>query len=472
MIAQVNPAGRPFHARLPKGHGYSGYRVLVRSVVTPRNENKIILFVTKDKEDSQEQYIDKLKGNVLHWEGPADHFAEERIIEAEKSGDEIHVFYREHHRMGFMYLGQAKLLLFSKNVSKPSKFQFGLHQKEASVFPKGKEKTIDHVFQQIARMEIDLDAISNHLDSDLENKGAETGAFDLAENQGLICKKKDLATRTEFSKTSLDSVVLEKCMWLGITKLNEVAIFEVLESKPEMLGEIGNVVELAVKRINPRMPIEEEKSVFASAYGLLDRNFINLINRSNRKLIFPNKVFWDRQIRELKVETLLIHELLLKFFVTPLYESAFVIEVCKLMQLFYGFNPKNESSTFHLHALCGKNGSNSIKLFPSFNNSGEEKHLVLWNGDKQTLAEKIRDIRKRIATEKSRTYSKSGDFEPIPEKPRKTISAINTSTKLSVKQKIENILREATTPLHYKEVEEKVFEKYKPSPCDKCNSKQ
>ena len=156
----------------------------------------------------------------------------------------------------------------------------------------------------------------------------------------------------------------------------------------------------------------------------------------------------------------MIHELLLKFFVTPLYESAFVIEVCKLMQLFYGFNTKKESSIFHLRALCRKDELNSIKLFSSSNESGEEKHLVLWNGDSQTLSEKIRDIRKRIATEKFRTNSKSGDFEPIPEKPRKTISAINTSTKLSVKQKIENILREATTPLHYKEVEEKVFEKY------------
>ena len=279
--------------------GYSGYQALARGVVTPRNINKIILFVTKDKQGPQEQYADKLAGNILHWEGPTDHFAEERIIEAEKSGDEVHVFYRGRHHMGFMYLGQAKLLLFSKNVSKPSKFEFGLHQKEASVFSKGKEKTIDHVFQKIARMEIDLDAISNHLDSDLENKGAETGAFDLVENQGLICKKKDLATRTEFSKTSLDSVVSEKCMWLGITKLNEVAIFEVLESNPEVLGEIGNVVELAVKRINPHMQIEEEKSVFASAYGLLDRNFINLINRSSKKLIFPNRVFWDRQITEL-----------------------------------------------------------------------------------------------------------------------------------------------------------------------------
>lgn len=50
--------------------GYSGYQALARGVVTPKNDNKIILFVTHEKQQSFEQYQDDLIGDVLTWEGP------------------------------------------------------------------------------------------------------------------------------------------------------------------------------------------------------------------------------------------------------------------------------------------------------------------------------------------------------------------------------------------------------------------
>ena len=73
---------------------YAGIEALQRGVVTPRDDNKIILFVTENKSTSATQYKDRLRQDVLEWEGPNDHFAEERIINAKQIGDEIHLFYR------------------------------------------------------------------------------------------------------------------------------------------------------------------------------------------------------------------------------------------------------------------------------------------------------------------------------------------------------------------------------------------
>lgn len=110
--------------RLAELWGYRGYQALARGVVTPRDGNQIILFVTEDKQTFQEQYEDQLIGDILHWEGPTDHFAEERLIKANGSGDEIHVFHRERHHADFSYLGRAILLHFERGVGKPSRFQF------------------------------------------------------------------------------------------------------------------------------------------------------------------------------------------------------------------------------------------------------------------------------------------------------------------------------------------------------------
>ena len=54
--------------------GYTGYQALARGVVTSRGDNRIILFVTEDKQAFQEQYEDRLSGDTLQWEGPTDHF--------------------------------------------------------------------------------------------------------------------------------------------------------------------------------------------------------------------------------------------------------------------------------------------------------------------------------------------------------------------------------------------------------------
>lgn len=110
--------------QLAKLWGYSSFHAIARGVVTPRNDNKIVLFVTENKQSSAEQYTDRLRGNVLEWEGPTDHFAEDRMLEAGSNGDEIHLFHRERHHTDFTYCGHLALTNSVLHSNRPSHFAF------------------------------------------------------------------------------------------------------------------------------------------------------------------------------------------------------------------------------------------------------------------------------------------------------------------------------------------------------------
>lgn len=104
--------------------GYASFHAIARGVVTPRGDNKIVLFVTKEKQSSAEQYIDRLSGNALEWDGPTDHFAEDRILNADQNGEEVHLFHRERHYSEFIYIGRLKLMDHVLNSDRPSNFKF------------------------------------------------------------------------------------------------------------------------------------------------------------------------------------------------------------------------------------------------------------------------------------------------------------------------------------------------------------
>ena len=103
--------------------GYAGFQALARGVVTPQGDNKIILFVTGEKQSSAEPYSDDLSGGLLHWEGPTDHFAEDRIC-SPSAIDEIHLFHRERHHSDFVYHGKLELVSCERLTGQPSKFVF------------------------------------------------------------------------------------------------------------------------------------------------------------------------------------------------------------------------------------------------------------------------------------------------------------------------------------------------------------
>jgi hypothetical protein len=109
---------------LAKEWGYTSFHAIARGVVTPKDDNKIVLFVTEEKQSSSEQYEDRLSGRSLTWEGPTDHFAQDRILNAESTDDEIHLFHRGKHHADFVYCGQLKVVDHVLHVDKPSHFTF------------------------------------------------------------------------------------------------------------------------------------------------------------------------------------------------------------------------------------------------------------------------------------------------------------------------------------------------------------
>lgn len=106
--------------------GYQGWQALARGVVTPSGHSCILLFVTAEKQAFQEQYQDRLEGRTLYWEGPTDHYAEDRMLAAGRTGEEMHVFYRARHHADFEYLGRARVLRSEVRHDRPSAFVFDL----------------------------------------------------------------------------------------------------------------------------------------------------------------------------------------------------------------------------------------------------------------------------------------------------------------------------------------------------------
>lgn len=104
--------------------GYLGFEALARGVVTPKGDNKIILFVTEEKQPSSTSYQDLLNEDILSWEGPNHHQPDERIVNATQNNDEIHLFHRKRHHRDFEYRGRLKLLTADIEKTQPSRFTF------------------------------------------------------------------------------------------------------------------------------------------------------------------------------------------------------------------------------------------------------------------------------------------------------------------------------------------------------------
>jgi hypothetical protein len=111
---------------LAKEWGYRSYRAFAKGVFCPRNSKQIILFVTRIKQRSLEQYNDYISGEYLFWEGEKGHGHDERIANSTSSGDVIYLFYREIHHSPFEYRGLVHLVKIVTLPSRPTQFVFRL----------------------------------------------------------------------------------------------------------------------------------------------------------------------------------------------------------------------------------------------------------------------------------------------------------------------------------------------------------
>lgn len=113
---------------LAKLWGYKDYHAISKGVVTPRGTNIIILFVTQEKQAALAQYNDYIDDNLLFWEGEEKHGSDQRIINAGKNGDQIHLFFREIHHSPFIYHGMIHLKEHQINSKQASEFIFEIAQ--------------------------------------------------------------------------------------------------------------------------------------------------------------------------------------------------------------------------------------------------------------------------------------------------------------------------------------------------------
>lgn len=107
-----------------------GYQAISRGLVTPAGDNKIILFITRERRSEDEQYENRLVADTLTIDGPNGHSAEDRMLNAGKTGDEVHLFYRDMHRESFCYYGQIDLIDSEIYSDKPSRFRYRLRGKK------------------------------------------------------------------------------------------------------------------------------------------------------------------------------------------------------------------------------------------------------------------------------------------------------------------------------------------------------
>lgn len=121
---------RPFLSKL---WGYQSFHAISKGVITPANTKYIVLFVTKDKQQTLTQYNDYIDGNMLFWEGEEKHSSDKRVVEANKNQDEIHLFYRETHHSPFVYFGRVSLTDFQLRKTVPSEFVFRIEMLSSEV---------------------------------------------------------------------------------------------------------------------------------------------------------------------------------------------------------------------------------------------------------------------------------------------------------------------------------------------------
>jgi putative restriction endonuclease len=105
---------------------FRGHEAISKGVFCPAGGGQIILFVTRIKQKSFEQFNDYISGEFLFWEGESKHGNDGRIVSASENRESIHLFYREIHHSDFEYKGLVELIDHNLLTDRPSKFVFRL----------------------------------------------------------------------------------------------------------------------------------------------------------------------------------------------------------------------------------------------------------------------------------------------------------------------------------------------------------
>jgi Domain of unknown function (DUF3427) len=97
---------------------------LNNGVFRVRERQEVWLFVTENKPADREQYVDKLTGNMLHWQGQRLGRTDSLVIDHKRTGNRLLLFYRtakyQFEGAGFSYEGPFEYV--SHSGSQPTSF--------------------------------------------------------------------------------------------------------------------------------------------------------------------------------------------------------------------------------------------------------------------------------------------------------------------------------------------------------------
>lgn len=71
-------------------------------------------------------YNNFLDGDLLFWDGEKGHGSDDRITNASRNGEEIHLFYRDHRLTPFTYYGKVVMIRCQRFADRPSEFVFNV----------------------------------------------------------------------------------------------------------------------------------------------------------------------------------------------------------------------------------------------------------------------------------------------------------------------------------------------------------
>jgi putative restriction endonuclease len=95
-------------------------------IFRPKDQKSIWLFITRKKTSNMTQYEDRLDGDELHIDGQSEGRTDQMLINHEKNGDEVLLFFRqtktEHPGGGFRYEGRFRYV--SHTGTRPAHFHF------------------------------------------------------------------------------------------------------------------------------------------------------------------------------------------------------------------------------------------------------------------------------------------------------------------------------------------------------------
>ena len=93
-------------------------------IFQPRNYDSILLFITEKKSTDRTQYVDRMEGNILYWQGQTEGRKDTLIITHEEHLIELLIFYRgsksEYPGSGFKFEGRFRYR--SHSAGQPTSF--------------------------------------------------------------------------------------------------------------------------------------------------------------------------------------------------------------------------------------------------------------------------------------------------------------------------------------------------------------